>query len=110
MFDGNDLTLSINERDTSNPRARRRARALNSGTSVVYRRVTSMTGASPAPTASIGNAIRIEHCLRPAPPARWQASDLPLPRRTRRAAAHDLHDAPIGPRGYRASVRRTPPL
>ena len=38
---------------------RTRARPLNSGTSVVKRRVTSITGASSCPTASTLNAIRM---------------------------------------------------
>ena len=40
-------------------RERTRARPLNSGTSVVKARVTSITGASSLPSASMLNAIRI---------------------------------------------------
>ena len=59
MLSGNDTARSTNERWASKARERTRARPLNSGTSVVNTRVTSITGASPLPSASTLNAIRI---------------------------------------------------
>ena len=60
MFSGNETARSTNERDVSKVRARTRVRPLNSGTSVVNRRVTSITGASSLPIASMLKAMRIE--------------------------------------------------
>ena len=59
MLSGNDTARSTNERCASKVRERTRARPLNSGTSVVNTRVTSITGASPLPSASMLNAIRM---------------------------------------------------
>ena len=59
MFVGNETIRSMNDRVASKARARNRALALNSVTSVVNRRVTSMTGASSFPNASIQKDIMI---------------------------------------------------
>lgn len=59
MFVGNDTARSTKARLPSNPRARRRDLTDSSGTSLVNRRVTSMTGASFGPNASTLNAMTI---------------------------------------------------
>jgi len=53
MFSGNDTARSTNDRVASKVRAPIRVRPLNSGTSLVNSRVTSITGASSLPTASM---------------------------------------------------------
>ena len=64
MLSGNDTARSTNEREASKVRERTRARPLNSGTSVVNMRVTSITGASSLPSASMLNAIRMRFVVR----------------------------------------------
>src|SRR5262245_47354390 len=59
MLVGNDTMRSTNDRVASKARARNRDLALNSLTSVVKSRVTSMTGASSLPSASIQNDMII---------------------------------------------------
>ena len=68
MFSGNDTTSSTNDRSRANPRACRRDRALNSGTSVLNSDVTSMTGAPASDSASMSNALMIVSLL-----AAWTA-------------------------------------
>jgi hypothetical protein len=63
MLSGNETARSTKERDPSKVRDRTRARPLNSGTSVVNARVTSITGASFFPSASMLKAIRIVSLL-----------------------------------------------
>ena len=59
MLVGKDDALSMKDRDASNPRARNRVRGLNSVTSVVNNRVTSITTDSFGPMASMLNAMMI---------------------------------------------------
>jgi hypothetical protein len=59
MLVGKALARSMKARLESKPRARSRARTLNSGTSVVNSGVASITGASFLPIVWMGNAIRI---------------------------------------------------
>ena len=59
MFSGNDTARSMNDRERTNARAFTALRPLNSGTSVVKRSETSITGASPSPRALISNDIKM---------------------------------------------------